>query len=76
MCFITKPITNSSLPDPELCGMQTATKTAGGRASHCPPNPILVAHPKGSSDIFALKSIAVMKDTYGDMRAMIVGRFL
>ena len=53
---ITEPMTNSSKPIPELCGMLTATKkTAVGRASPCPPNPILVAHPKGGSDRFRHK---------------------
>ena len=61
--------------------MQTATKTAVGRASPSPPLsfpapaalqiPFSSLIPQAAPIVFALKSIAVMKDNaYGDSKAL------
>ena len=69
---ITEPMTNSSKPIPELCGMLTATKKRL-LAAHRPvlQIPFSSLIPKAAPIVFGIKYIAFMRDTYGVIRGML-----
>ena len=69
---ITEPMTNSSKPIPELCGMLTATKKRP-LAAHRPvlQIPFSSLIPKAAPVVFGIKSFAVMRDTNGVIRGML-----